>query len=146
FALTRKPSALPKVEERLKKLDDLRLDPAITAEGRKLLTLMPKLKSDQELRKAYQQLADGTLAVEAFRVQRNENLAARKLNRDKATNYANRVMAGMRAVRDNYIKELNQGEMIGWAVRGLYRRLEEKVTDDIKDREEKAKSLSRSEV
>jgi len=146
FPLTRNPSALPKVEERLKKLDALRLDPQVTAEGRKLLTLMPKLKGDQELRKAYQQLTDGTMTVEAFRVLRTENMAARKLNRDKATNYANRVMAGMRAVRDNYIKELNQGEMVGWAVRGLYRRLEEKVPDEVKERLDKVKTASRTEL
>jgi len=146
FALTRNPSALPKVEERLKKLDALRLDPQITAEGHKLLTLMPKLKSDQELRKAYQQLADGTIGTEDFRKTRTDNMAGRKINREIAETYANRVMIGMRFVRENYIKELNQGEMVGWAVRGLYRRLEEKVPTDIKDKLDKVKDLRTTEL
>jgi len=146
FQLTRNPSALPKVEERLKKLDALRLDPQIATEGRTLLTLMPKLKGDQDLRKAYQQLADGTLSVEDFRKVRTDNVAARKLSREIADSYANRVMTGMRAVRENYIKELNQGEMIGWAIRGLYRRLEEKVPTEIKDKLEKVKDLRPTEL
>ena len=36
---------MPKVEERLKKLDSLKLAPEVTTEGRRLLTRMPKLKS-----------------------------------------------------------------------------------------------------
>ena len=30
-------------------------------------------------------------------------------------------------VRDQYVKELNAGEMVGWAIRGLYRRVEAKM-------------------
>src|SRR5205823_6279608 len=78
----------------------------------------------QELRKAYQRLADGLMPVDAFLKLRADNLAARKIGHEAAETYAARVMSGVRAVRENYIKELNQGEMVGWAIRGLYRRLE----------------------
>jgi C-terminal peptidase prc len=127
-------------------MDGLRLDPTITAEGRKLLTLMPKLKDDQDLRKAYQKLTDGTLNIEDFRKLRTDNMAARKIDRDVADRYARRVMSGMSVVRENYIKELNQGEMVGWAVRGLYRRLEEKVPADVKEKLDKVKDLRTTEL
>jgi C-terminal peptidase prc len=146
FVLTRNPAALAKVQERLKKLDTLKLEPEVAAEGRKLLTRMPKLKGDQELRKAYQRLTDGTLSAEDFQKLRKDNLAARKLDHETAEKYASRVMSGVRAVRDNYIKELNQGEMVAWAIRGLYRRLELDVPADIKERLEKVKDLRRSQL
>ena len=55
-------------------------------------------------------------------------------------------MRGIRVVRDNYVKELNQGEMVGWAIRGLYRRLDEKVPEEIKERLDKAKDLKEPEL
>lgn len=146
FALTHNPAAMPKVEERLKKLDALKLDPEVTADGKRLLTRMPKLKGDQELRKAYQQLCDGTLATDAFLKLRTENLAARKLDRDTAETYASRTLRGVQMVRDQYVKELNAGEMVSWAIRGLYRRIDVKMPAEIKERLDKAKNLRRSEL
>ena len=37
-----------------------------------------------------------------------------------------KVIEASRSCREDYVKEVNQGEMVGWAVRGLYRRVEEK--------------------
>ncbi len=146
FVLTHNPAAMPKVEERLKKLEALKLDAEVTAEGRRLLTRMPKLKAEQDLRRAYQQLCDGTLAEDAFLKQRAENLAARKMDREAAETYAARTLRGVQMVRDQYVKDLNAGEMVGWAIRGLYRRVEEKVPAELKERLDKAKELRRSEL
>jgi C-terminal peptidase prc len=146
FTLTHNPTALPKIEERLKKLDVLNLAPEVAAEGRKLLTRMPKLKSEQDLRKAYQKLADGQLAADAFLKLRQDNLADRKLAREEAEAYAARVLRGIQMVKDQYVKELSSGEMVGWAIRGLYRRLEEKVPAEIKDRLEKVKDMRRADL
>ena len=49
-------------------------------------------------------------------------------------------------VRDQYVKELNAGEMVGWAIRGLYRRVEAKVPPEIKERLDKVKDMRRSEL
>ncbi len=146
YALTRNPAVAPKVEERLKKLDTLKLDAEAAAEGRKLLARMPKLKGDQDLRKAYQKLTDGQMTTEDFLKFREQNLAARKLGRETAEAYAARVLRGIQVVKDQYVKELNQGEMVGWAIRGLYRRLEEKLPADIRERLAKVKDLRRSQL
>ena len=45
---------------------------------------MPKLKADQELRKEYQKLVDGSCTVEDFLKLRTEILDASKLDRDDA--------------------------------------------------------------
>ncbi|HEY1379264.1 MAG TPA: S41 family peptidase, partial [Gemmataceae bacterium] len=49
-------------------------------------------------------------------------------------------------VRDQYVKELNAGEMVGWAIRGLYRRIEVKVPAELKERLDKVKDLRRSDL
>jgi len=147
FVLTHNPAAMPKVDERVKKLELMTtLPPEVITDGRRLLTRMPKLKSEQDLRKAYQQLTDGTMAQEAFLKLRTENLAARKLDRETAETYAARTLRGVSMVRDQYVKELNAGEMVGWAIRGLYRRVEEKVPAEIKERLDKVKELRRGEL
>jgi C-terminal peptidase prc len=146
FVLTHNPSAMPKVEERLKKLGDMKIASDIAAEGQRLLTRMPKLRSEQDLRKAYQQLADGKLAYDVFLKQRTENLAARKLDREAAETYAARTLRGIQMVRDQYVKELSSGEMVGWAIRGLYRRVEAKLPAEVKERLDKVKDMRRSEL
>ena len=41
------------------------------------------------------------------------------------------VREATEAVRETYIKEVNQGEMITWGVRGLYRHVEEPVPANV---------------
>lgn len=141
FALAKNPAVQTKVEERVKKFETLNLPAEVATEGRKLLLAMPKLKAEQELRKEYQKLADGQTKTEAFLKLRTENIAARKMLREDAETYAKRVLRGIRLLKDQYVKELNSGEMASWAVKGMYRRLEEKVPTDIKDRLEKVKEM-----
>jgi carboxyl-terminal processing protease len=146
FVLTHNPTVMPKVEERLKKLDSLKLDPEAMADGRRLLTRMPKLKAEQELRKAYQQLCDGTITQDAFLKLRTDNLAARKLDKDSAETFAKRTYRGVQMVHDQYVKELVSGEMVGWAIRGLYQRVEAKLPPEIKERLDKVKDMRRGEL
>jgi carboxyl-terminal processing protease len=146
YVLSHNPAAMPKVEERLKKLAEMKLDPEVVADGQRLLKRMPKLKAEQDLRKAYQQLCDGTLAADAFLKLRTDNLASRKLDRDSAETFANRTIRGIQMVRDQYVKELNSGEMVGWAIRGLYRKMEMKVPAEVKERLDKVKDMRRSEL
>jgi C-terminal peptidase prc len=91
-------------------------------------------------------LADGQIQVEELLKVRTENLASRKMQHDDAETYAKRVLRGVYMLKDQYVKELNAGDMTASAVRGMYRRLEEKVPDEIKDRLEKAKEMRRSEL
>jgi C-terminal peptidase prc len=150
FILTRNPTAATKVEQRLEKFTKLakekELSPEVTDEGKRLLSRMPKLKAMQELRKDYQKLADGELAVADFQKARESVLADMKLKRSDATTFATSVMAGINMLDRKYVKKLDKTEMVGWAVRGLYKRLEEKVPPDVKDRLDKVKELRDDEL
>jgi C-terminal peptidase prc len=68
------------------------------------------------------------------------------MDREAAETYAARTLRGVQMVRDTYVKELNSGEMVGQAIRGLYRRIEVKVPPELKERLDNAKNLRRSEL
>jgi carboxyl-terminal processing protease len=146
FVLTKNPAVTPSVDQRLKKFADLKLESAVAAEGSKLLAQMPKLKADQELRKAYQKLADGKMTVEEFTKLRGENFAARKLDTSAAEKFANQVTRGLRVIRDQYVKELNAGDMVATSIKGMYRRLDAKIPTELQERINKAKELRTSEL
>src|SRR5262249_4164901 len=146
FVLTKNPAVTPSVDLRVKKFADLKLESAIAAEGAKLLAQMPKLKADQELRKAYQKLADGKMTVEDFARLRTENYSGRKLDTNAAEKFANQVTRGLRLIRDQYVKELNAGEMVATSIKGMYRRLDAKLPAELQERINKAKELRTSEL
>lgn len=147
FVLTNNPAAMPKVQERLAKLAKLATERKISSEaaeeGEALLRRMPKLQAQQDLRKAYQRLADGALSVTDFLKNRDAILATMQLKRSEAVAYATRVMQAIDLVRDNYVKEVNNGEMVAWAIEGLYRRLDEKkLLAEMRDQLKKAKGMN----
>ncbi|HEV3145746.1 MAG TPA: S41 family peptidase [Gemmataceae bacterium] len=146
FALTKNPAVTPKVEARVEKLAGMDLAKDVKEEGTRMLERMPKLKAQQELRKDYQQLADGTLDAKTFLENRSKILAGMKLDRDDAEYYADIVLRACEQVRATYINELGLGEMIGWSIKGLYRRLEEKLPEEIAKKLEDVKSLNRSKL
>jgi len=146
FALTKNPAVQEKVAERVKKLDTFNLPADVASEGRRVLTAMPKLKAEQDLRRAYQKLTDGQMSADELLNYRTDSFANRKLAHDDAELYAKRVLRGVYMLRDQYVKELNAGDMTSQAIRGMYRRLEEKVPGEIKDRLEKAKEMQRSQL
>jgi C-terminal peptidase prc len=151
FVLTHNPAVADKVQGRLDKFAKLVKDGKVSAtvadEGEKLLGRMPRLKAHQELRKNYQKLVDGDMTVTALLKERDRIYADMKLRRSEAAAYAARVMHGARMVHENYVKELNKGEMIDWAIRGLYRRLEVKtVPQELRGRLNRAKELSEDDL
>jgi C-terminal peptidase prc len=150
FVLVHNPAVMAKVEARLAKLAALAKEHKVSAEhaaeGEKLLARMPKLKAYQDLRREYEKLVDGTLDAEQFPTQRADILAGTKLKRSTAFAYAAKVIQATQVIRDAYVKEVNQGDMIAWAVRGLYRQIDEKMPSEVKDRLDKAKDLSEAEL
>ena len=82
FELTHKPAVAVKVKERLDKFAKLaqekKLPADVVEEGNHLLYRMPKLLAQQDLRKDYQKLVDGTLTVDDFTKDR-ERIQASKL-------------------------------------------------------------------
>ena len=50
-----------------------------------------------------------------------------KLKRTSASEFAQTVIEATRWFSEDYVKEVNQGELVDWAIRGLYRSLDEKM-------------------
>lgn len=151
FALTNNPAVMPKVKERLEKFAKLAKDKNLPAdekeEGHKLLERMPKLLALQDLRKDYQKLADGALTVDDFNKDRDKIVASMKMKKSDAVAYATKVMQAASMFHENYVKEINLGEEIGWAIRGLYKRVEEKkIPTDIKERLDNVKTMKEADL
>src|SRR5262249_61082939 len=80
FVVDENPAAMPKVQERLKNFNKLvetqKITKALAEEGQQLLHRMPKLEARQNLRKAYEKLADGTTTFAEFERERDKVLAS----------------------------------------------------------------------
>lgn len=150
FVLTHNPAAMPRVRERLAKLaqlaKDQKLSPELAEEGQRLLERMPKLEGQRKLRQEYQKLADGASTPDQFREKRDALVEGMKVDRAYANRFAKKVMDAVHNIRQNYVKEVNEGELVGWAIRGLYRRLDEKLPADLSERLGKVKELKKSQL
>lgn len=140
FVFTHNPAAYPKAHERVEKFAKVELPEQVKAQGVKLLERMPKLQADQNLRKLYQQLADGTITADQLLAGREQNLAGRKLDDQTAAQFAQRVTEGLLVVHSGYVKDTEVGELAAAAVKGMYKRLDEKMPDDIKARVDQMKA------
>jgi C-terminal peptidase prc len=149
FIVDHNPAAYPKAKQRFDKFKaiakDKNLSKELTEEGEHLLARMPKLESQQDLRKAYQKLADGTVDVAGFEKDREAVLASTQLPSRDAETFATMVMRAARMVKQGYVKDVKLGPLVESAVKGMYKHLNEKMPssiseklDDIKDLKEAA--------
>jgi C-terminal peptidase prc len=150
FILTRNPAVTAKVREQLAKLAQLaqneKISKEFAEEGHNLLSRMPKLKAHQELRRQYQQLVAGNLAAEEFGPKREKLLAGLKLKRETAQAYAVKVIQATQIIREGFVKEVKQGELVANAIRGLYKSLDERLPADLRERVDKCRNLSETEL
>jgi C-terminal peptidase prc len=150
FVLTTDPAVSAKVRQRLQKWEQMVKDQKVPAkiaeEGKELLERMPRLEARRSLRKEYQKLVDGQIDFDRFTTRRQEILDGTKLARADAEDFAQKVMEAVDFVSENYVKEVKPGDMAAWAVRGLYRRVEEKVPERIEERLKKANQLRKREL
>jgi carboxyl-terminal processing protease len=150
FIVGHNPATYPKAQERLAKFDklaaDQKLEKNIAEEGHNLLSRMPKLEAQQNVRKAYQKLVDGKSDVAAFLDQRKTILDDTKLSQTDADRYALMVIRAVKMVRDGYVKDVNMGTMTGDAIRGMYKSLNEKVPSAVKERLDNAKTMKEAEL
>ncbi len=135
FVLTRDPAAQAKVNERLDKFAKVakenKLAPEILQEGKALLSRMPKLELQRKLRKEYQALVDGKEPVAKFLSNRAEIQTGMTLKHDAAREFARTILETIGIVQKNYVKELKKAQLVDWAIRGLYRSLDEHIPDDL---------------
>jgi C-terminal peptidase prc len=151
FVLTHNPAVAAKVQERLDKFAQLvkkndKLGGKIAEEGETYLGRMPRLEAQRAIRKEYQQLVDGTIDVEKFLEEREKIIENTKLPREIAENFAKKVYDAAHLMKASYVKVYKEGELVNWAIRGLYRRIDEKIPDELKAQLDKVKDLDEDEL
>jgi C-terminal peptidase prc len=122
-------------------LKDEKLPAKYGVEARNLLERMPRLEKRQALRKAYQDRVDSKIDLEALETKRDSILDSMRMRRGDALTFAKKVLEVTEIIKDAYIKEVNQGEMISWGIRGLYRHIEEPVPPTVEAKLNNAKTL-----
>ncbi len=146
FWITRNPAETEKVAQHLKKITALVKDGKLTEEeGKEATTLlfrMPKLKWSQNLRKAYQELADGKITTDALSATRKTLKEGLKLPVEDGETYATKVTEWVRELSSRYIKPVTPGELTAAAIRGLYTAAEEPLPADLDDALKKPKDLT----
>jgi C-terminal peptidase prc len=147
FWITHNPAETAKVAKQLKEIDALvkdgKLPPDDGKEARNLLFRMPKLKWMQDLRKAYQELADGKTTVESLLATRKTLQEGLKLPPEEGEAYASKVTAWVSEISNRYIKAVTPGELTAAAIKGLFTRAEEPLPADLEDALRNPKELTR---
>jgi len=145
FVIDMNPKVFAKAHDRLVKFDKLaqekEFSKQLAEEGHNLLSQMPKLEAKQSLRKIYQKLADGTLTVDAFKDERKAILAGATISEQDAGKFALLVLRAAKQVREGYVKDVNQGQLVDYAIRGLYRKAGEKLPVQVREGLDRVKSM-----
>jgi len=148
FVVTKNPAVTATVNSRVNALENIaaggKLTKELTQEGLALLSRMPKLKSQQDLRKKYEALVDGKLPVEEFLAAREKIKEAMKLPAEASATFARKVRVGIDMLKEKYIKVVNEGELTAATIRGVYRRLEEPLPADLDEALKAPKELTES--
>jgi C-terminal peptidase prc len=133
YILGNNPAASAQRSERLAALAKLegKLTPKLADEGKTLLERMPKLEAQRSLRKEFQKYVDGKINLEQLRDNRDAILAKTRMSEVDAVRFARKVMGAIDIIKENHVKKVSAEEMTGWAVRGLYKKLDEPVPAEL---------------
>ncbi len=146
FWVSKNAAETEKVTKRLDKVASLVKDGKLSADDGKeattLLSRMPKLKWQQELRKAYQELADSKTTPEELLAARKTLKEGLKLPAAEANTYATKVTDWIGKLSDEYIRPVTAGELTAAAIKGMYSRAEETLPADLADALKQPKDLS----
>jgi C-terminal peptidase prc len=138
FPVTKNPKLTADVAKRVDAVAKLAADGKLTkevaAEGAQLLARMPRLKGLQELRKKYQELADGKLPAADFAAAAAAIKKGMVLDEEAAEMFTRKVMSAAGLVEALYVKPTVKGDLVAAAVKGMFRRLEEAVPADLEER------------
>lgn len=145
FVIDMNPEAARIAKKRLETFQqmarDAMLDKAIAEEGINLLSRMPKLEAQQNLRKAYQKLADAKIDLGGFQKERQEIMDSTRITEREASRYAITVMKAARVVRSDFYKDVNSGQMVDTAIRGMFKMVNEKIPSTLLEKLESVKTL-----
>lgn len=150
FIIDHNPAVYPKAVARLKAFEkiaqDSALDKSIAEEGMHLLTRMPKLEAQQTLRKLYQKLADKQVEVAVFNAERKRILETTQISEKDAGHYALMVLRAAKMVRNGFVKDVHQSTLVDYAVRGMYKQLNEKMPSAIKEKLDNVKNMKDADL
>jgi C-terminal peptidase prc len=150
YVLATNPEANKARMKRLELVEELIKDGKLTGkmaeEARALLGRMPTLKKRQELRKAYQAFVDDPSKLDTLKEKRTEILASMKLSNEAADAFADKVLEVVGMVRKDYIRRVEAGKLVRWAVQGLYSAIEEKLPARIEEKLKDAERLAGSDL
>jgi carboxyl-terminal processing protease len=148
FALTKNPKVTDAVEKRLKALADLegKLTKEMLSEGKALLSRMPKLKTPQELRKRFQDVADAKITPEVFAAEYKAIKEKQILPADDADEFSVKVLKAIALVEDKYVKKTAMSDLTIAAIRGIYRRLEVELPKEVETLLKDAKEWKSSDM
>lgn len=150
FVLTANPAVGERVAEQLARFEKLAKDaglkPELVKEGFNFLARMPRQEAERKLRKKYADLVAGAITLEQFEKDRASILETLKLSREAAELFADRVIEVAQIAERYYIKPVNINELAAEAIKGLYRRLDEKLPKQIAERVDDIKNLDKAGV
>lgn len=138
FPVTRNPKLTADVAKRVDAVSKMGADGKLTkevaTEGAQLLARMPRLKALQDLRKKYQELADGKLTAADFATAAAAIKKGMLLDEEAAEMFTRKVMSAAGLVEALYVKPTVKGDLVAAAVKGMFRRLEEPVPAEIEEK------------
>jgi carboxyl-terminal processing protease len=150
YVLVHNPAVADKVKEQETKLAQLVEKNAAlkeyAEEGKTLLERMPRLEAQRKLRKNYQALINDKIDLKKFLSERERILESTKLDRSDAVSFAKTVMSAIRDVTRYYVKELNPNDMVVWAIKGLYRQVDEKLPAKIETQLKDVRDMKTEEL
>src|SRR5262249_49730311 len=114
--------------------------------GQTLLDRMPKLEAQRSLRKEFQAFIDGKITIDALRDRRDEILRSTRMSEVDAVKFARKVMGAVQIIKEYHLKSTTEPELVTWAIRGLYKRLDEPVPSDLEAKLKNIKALDEEKL
>jgi carboxyl-terminal processing protease len=150
FVLLFNPAVLPRIHKQQKALADLakagKVPERFAKEGKELLSRMPRLEAQRKLRQQYQKLVEGEINLAKFESERESILASTRISRTDALAFGHKVLEAVQIIHDGYVKPTEPGEMVSWAIQGLFEYAREAVPDKLASRLKKVKDMGEAEL
>ncbi len=86
------------------------------------------------------------MTPDAFLKQRDTILASARMTADEAGQYSRTVMSAAEIVLHYYYKKLAPSQLVESAVRGMYRKLDEQIPSDLKEKLDNVKNLQKADL
>jgi carboxyl-terminal processing protease len=138
FPITLNPAVARTTEAQVRQFEALArqrgLGRELVDEGRFLLGRYPTVESHRELRKLYRSFLTSAMSGDRLNEGRLSVLKRAELPRLDAEIFAGKILAAVRILEEQYVRRVNPGELIGWAIDALYHTVDDPVPDELQTR------------